>query len=109
MSFINILTGCSNSSIEEAKTFGTKEFNSAEWKKANNTNRSRMIYSFLKNHDITSMSPANIYEMLGESTAYYEYDEFPAYLLETNQGKYIIAFPVDRETKTIRKYILEPE
>ncbi|MBN4080317.1 hypothetical protein JYT31_01500 [Beggiatoa alba] len=109
MFFLQFLSGCENNAIVKAKSFGTKEFDSREWKSSNSSSRSKMIYSFLKKHDIVNMTPSEIYNLLGKSTAYYEYDEFPAYLLQSNQDEYIIAFPIDRKTQKIKKYLFEPE
>jgi len=103
-----MILGCEKNSIEKAKIFGTKEFISSKWIKADTNIKSKMIYSFLKNHDIRNMNNNDIHQLLGKSTAYYEYDEFPAYNLILNGRKYIIAFPVNRDTNKIRKYIFQP-
>lgn len=40
-----------------------------------------MVYSLSENYRFNEMNKDQILALLGESTAYYEYDEFPAYLL----------------------------
>ncbi len=109
--FITLLfmvLGCENKSIEKVKAFGTEEFVSSEWKVSDINIKSKMIYSFLINHNIENMDANEIHQLLGESTAYYEYDEFPAYNVTLNGTKYIIAFPINRETNKIRKYVFVP-
>jgi len=108
--FLFIATlSCENSLLEKAKIFGTKDFISSEWKSSDDTAKSEMIYSFLKNHNINTMASDDVHQLLGESTAYYEYDEFPAYNLILNGTEYVVAFPIDRDTSKIRKYVFEPE
>ena len=74
-----------------------------------------MVFSLLQTYDIENMNVEEIKLLLGESTAYYEYDEFPAYIIgpktvKTEYGDgYLLAFPFDRKTGVIRKYIIFPE
>lgn len=108
--FLLVVTlGCEKNSLDKVKEFGTKKFISSKWKSSDTNIKSEMIYSFLKAHTINNMTKSQIHQFLGESTAYYEYDEFPAYNLISNGAEYIIAFPVDRETNKIRKYVFEPK
>lgn len=109
MSIFYFFTGCSDNPYNEIKLFGDRNFSSSEWKAASSENKSKMLYSFLQNHDVTSYKADDIYNLLGNSTAYYEYDEFPAYEIISDKKKYILAFPVDRETHKIRKYVLTTE
>jgi len=73
-----------------------------------------MVASFLETHNITNMTSQELRSLLGESTAYYEYDEFPAYFVGSENTKsdtgngYLLAFPIDRKTGKIRKYIIKP-
>ena len=97
---------CENSLLEKVKIFGTKDFVSSERKSSDDTAKSEMIYSFLKNHNVNTMTSDEINQLLGESTAYYE---FPAYNLILNGTEYIVAFPVNRDTNKIRKYVFGPE
>jgi hypothetical protein len=100
---------CENNSIEKAKAFGAKEFVSSEWKSSDINTKSEMIYSFLKKHDVSNMYSNDIHQLLGDSTAYYEYDEFPAYNIILNGNEYVIAFPINRKTNKIRKHVFEPK
>lgn len=108
MSIFNLMVGCSSSSFNDAKAFGDTEFSSQSWKSSNNEDKAKMVYSFLTKNNITNLQAADIYNLLGKSTAYYEYDEFPAYLIESSNKEYTLAFPVNRETSKIRKYIIVP-
>ena len=100
--------GCDYNSIEKSKVFGGDKFSSDKWKESSPAERSSMIHSFLISNDITKMNANELYTLLGESTAYYEYDEFPAYSLLLEEAVYIVAFPINRKTGTIRKVIFEP-
>lgn len=69
----------------------------------------------LQKYDVANMKVEELQSLLGESTAYYEYDEFPAYLVgpenigsEYGNG-YLLAFPFDRKTGVISKYIIHPK
>jgi len=110
---INIF-GCSANAIEDIKVLGTSEFSKETWTDASQEDRGKMVFSFLKKHDIKKMKVEEIKSLLGDSTAYYEYDEFPAYLvgpksIKSDYGNgYLLAFPFDRKTGLIRKYIIIP-
>ncbi|VAW87562.1 hypothetical protein MNBD_GAMMA18-2199 [hydrothermal vent metagenome] len=111
---INIF-GCSSNSIEDIKILGTNEFSKEAWNSASQEERGKMVFSLLKSHDVKKMKVEEIKSLLGESTAYYEYDEFPAYLIGSKSIKsdygngYLLAFPFDRKTGLIRKYIIIPK
>ena len=109
LSLLLVTLGCENDSLDKVKIFGIKEFVSSKWKSSDTNIKSEMIYSFLKNNNINNMTKSEIHQLLGESTAYYEYDEFPAYNLISNGTEYIIAFPINRETNKTRKYVFEPK
>jgi hypothetical protein len=84
--FIGLVTmislfGCSSNSIEEIKALGTNEFSKEAWNSATQEERGKMVFSLLNNHDVKKIRVEEIKLLLGESTAYYEYDEFPAYLI----------------------------
>jgi len=110
---MNII-GCSSNSIENIKVLGTNEFTKEAWVNASQEERGEMVFSLLKTHDVKKMKVEEIKSLLGNSTAYYEYDEFPAYLVGSKSIKsdygdgYLLAFPFDRETGLIRKYIIIP-
>jgi len=109
LSLLLVTLGCENNTLEKVKEFGTKEFVSSKWKSSDVNIKSEMIYSFLKSNNINNMTKSEIHQLLGESTAYYEYDEFPAYNLTSNGTEYILAFPINRETNKIKKYVFEPK
>jgi len=109
------LFGCSTSSIEDIKALGTSEFTAEAWTNASQEERGKMVFSLLKKNDIKKMKVEEIISLLGNSTAYYEYDEFPAYLvgqksIKSDYGNgYLLAFPFDRKTGLIRKYVIIPK
>jgi len=113
ITIMNII-GCSSNSIENIKVLGTNEFTKEAWVNASQEERGEMVFSLLKTHDVKKMKVEEIKSLLGNSTAYYEYDEFPAYLVGSKSIKsdygdgYLLAFPFDRETGLIRKYIIIP-
>lgn len=108
------LLGCS-SQDESLKALGTQKFSKQGWKIANQQERGMMLYSFIKTHDVKSMTSKDIVTLLGESTAYYQFDDFPAYLVgpenvqsEAGSG-YLLAFPVSRSTGLVQRYVLQPD
>lgn len=109
------LLGCSSNALEDLKTLGSDDFSEDVWRDASQEERGRMVFSLLYKHDVTKMKVKEIQALLGESTAYYEYDEFPAYLVgakevESEYGDgYLLAFPFDRNTGMISKYVIYPE
>ncbi|WP_370260639.1 hypothetical protein [Limnobacter sp.] len=108
------LVACSNP-VENLKKLGTAPFTHEAWIRASQLERGEMVYSFLNHRDITVLSAADVYQLLGESTAYYEYDEVPAYLVgpnhvESEYGKgYLLAFPVDSHTGLVKKFVIHPQ
>lgn len=114
IAMINIV-GCSSSSIEDIKSLGTSDFTTEAWKNASQEDRGKMVFSLLKKHDIKKIKVEEIKSLLGNSTAYYEYDEFPAYLVGPKSIKsdygdgYLLAFPFDRKTGLIREYVIIPK
>ncbi len=106
---------CSNDSLEKLKTLGTDEFTIDNWASADQEERGKMVYSFIKKHDMHKMVPSDIKNLLGPSTAYYNYDEFPAYLIgpkniKTEYGNgYLFALPIDRKTGKIKTFVIFPE
>ncbi len=107
--------GCSSDSLEDLKMLGNNNFSAETWKNSSQEERGTMVFSFLQQHDVTSMKVEDVQSLLGESTAYYEYDEFPAYLvgskeIESEYGRgYLLAFPFDRETGIVRQYVILPK
>lgn len=93
---------------------GNDEFSKEKWSTASQRQRGKMVASFIDSHEVTSMTASELRSLLGESTAYYEYDEFPAYFIgsksteEDDNNSYVFAFPIDRKTGRIRKYVIEP-
>lgn len=111
---IILISGCGADNMTGLLVLGNDEFTKEKWNAASQVERGRMVASFLKGHDITNMTTQELRSLLGESTAYYEYDEFPAYFIDPenmesdNGSGYLLAFPIDRKTGKIRKYIIEP-
>jgi hypothetical protein len=109
------IVGCFSNSLEDLKVLGDDGFSKEVWRDASQEERGRMVFSLLHKHDVTKMKVEEVQALLGESTAYYEYDEFPAYLVgpkdvESEYGKgYLLAFPFERTTGVVSKYVIYPE
>ena len=73
-----IVISCSNASLEKLKASGSDEFTKDKWASASQEERGKIVYSFIVNHDIHKKAARDIKNILGPSTAYYNYDEFPA-------------------------------
>jgi hypothetical protein len=107
------LAACSQSP-DNLKQLGTKPFSTDAWASANQVERGEMVYSFISGRKIEKMTANEVINELGEPTAYYEYDEFPAYrvganTVESEYGKgYVLAFPIDRDSGLVRKWVLVP-
>jgi len=99
--------GCNNNSkIEFLKSFGTENFNKDKWHSGTELQRAKMIYNYVDNNKpITQINLDELRQSLGNNTAYYRYDSFPAYYISTNYKseiqKYIIAFVIDHKTRKV--------
>lgn len=108
------ITSCFSGSVEDLKILGTDKFSTTIWLDASQEERGKMVYSFFKTNDIYSMTAQDIKKLLGKPTGYYNYDEFPAYMVgdksvQSNYGSgYILAFPIDRDTELISRYVIIP-
>jgi len=110
------VVGCSQDlvSLDELRLLGTKEFSTEGWMNGSQKERGEMVYSLIKGNDITKLKASDIKVLLGDFTAYYEYDEFPAYIvgstnIESEYEKgYLLAFPIDRESRLVTQYIIIP-
>lgn len=109
------LFGCSSDSQEDLKILGTNNFSKEAWMSSSQEERGTMVFSLLQKHNVKNMKVEDVQSLLGKSTAYYEYDEFPAYLvgskeIESEYGRgYLLAFPFDRKTGKISQYIILPK
>lgn len=108
------LLGCS-SAVDDLKKLGDQPFTEESWSSATKEARAEMVYSFVTERDLEKLTAEDIIRLLGEPNAYYEYDEFPAYLvgpdsIQSEYGEgYLLAFPVDRETGFVKKFVLQPK
>lgn len=110
-----VLSGCSADSVEaQAKKLGTREFTAQAWKAATQEERGQMIASFLAKYKATELTAAQVRSLLGPSTGYYDYDEYPAYLVgpatvrsEYGNG-YLWVFRTDKDNGKVRQVILVP-
>jgi hypothetical protein len=108
------ICSCSSSNDMNLQKLGTVEFSKETWAMASQEARGAMVYSLSESYTFNEMSKDQILALLGESTAYYEYDEFPAYFvgsksIESEYGNgYLLAFPLDRETGLIREVVIIP-
>lgn len=105
------LTACSSNDAKimvQLKSFGTEPFSIQRWRHANNTQRASMLFSFMNEHDIKNMNAKGIIGYLGEPNGYYEYDEFPAYIVEHDNQNYLVAFVVNRKNRNIGNVVIKP-
>ncbi|MFC5548642.1 hypothetical protein [Massilia aerilata] len=112
---IAVLSGCSGESIEkQAKKLGTREFTAQAWRGGTQEERGQMIASFLGKHVVTELTGKQVKDLLGPSTGYYDYDEYPAYLVgpgtvRTEYGSsYLWVFMTDKNSGKVREVILVP-
>jgi len=110
------LFGCSPPPVsEQARRLGTQAFSQASWATASPEKRGEMVSSFLSQHDLKSLTAGDIKTLLGVPTAYYDYDENPAYLVgpstvESGYGKvYLLAFMADKASGKMVAVKLIPE
>jgi hypothetical protein len=74
-----------------------------------------MVASLLAKHTATSLTAKQVINLLGAPTSYYEYDEYPAYMvgpksIESDYGKgYVLAFVTDKDTGKVVKVLFIPE
>jgi hypothetical protein len=111
-----ILFGCAGKSIEDqAKMLGSREFTVESWATGTQEQRGEMVASLLAKHTATSLTAKQVIKLLGAPTSYYEYDEYPAYMIgpksiESDYGKgYVLAFVTDKSTGKVVKVLLIPE
>ncbi len=110
------LFACSLSSVtEQAKLLGTTTFTKKAWAVGSQEQKGEMVYSFLSQHEIKSLSARRVEELLGTPNAYYDYDENLAYLVgprsvESVYGKgYLLAFIPDKTSGKINAVKIIPE
>ncbi len=111
---IILIAGCETDNMTNLHTLGNDEFTKEKWRSASQSERGKIAASFLETYEVTNMDVQELRSLLGQSTAYYEYDEFPAYLIgpenkgNNNENSTVLAFPIDRKTGKISSYIAEP-
>jgi hypothetical protein len=113
---ILLLSSCNNpsSKIDGLKKFGTERFNKEQWKNGDPVVRGTMIYDYLNTRiPLTTMSLKEILDDLGENTAYYEYDTFPAYAIgkpiKGDRNTSVIAFIIDHDTGNVKDIQIDPK
>lgn len=111
--FLSLLM-CSCSDTMDLKKLGSVEFSKEVWAQGSQETRGQMVYSLSKRYTFKGMNNSQVIAILGESKAYYEYDEFLAYLVgpkditsEFGEG-YVLAFPIDRDSGLIRGLVISP-
>jgi hypothetical protein len=111
-----LFCACSDRALyERTKVLGEREFTHSAWMNSDQVGRGAMLSSFLKKHKPEELTRKEIEALLGPPTAYYDYDEFPAYLvgptsIESSYGKgYVIAFITDRKTGYVSRVEMVPE
>ncbi|MEZ5479073.1 MAG: hypothetical protein R3E95_16800 [Thiolinea sp.] len=109
-----LIGGCGSGYSDELESLGATPFSIDTWKNAGKEDRATMLHSFMIQYNVVGMSPEELKELLGESTAYYDYDNIPAYLVGPNNihseygNGYLLAFPLDHSTGLIKSYIIIP-
>lgn len=114
--FASLCSGCVSDSIgQQAKRLGTDPFDEKIWSTAPQEDRARMVASFLEMHDPRQLTTEQVRRLLGPNTAYYEYDENPAYLIgpksvvsDYGHG-YLLAFVADKATGKVAKIVIIPK
>lgn len=93
------LASC-NSEIGELKTEyhdiivrdGTEDFNKKRWAKANEEQRGKMLASLLRHHKFIEKTNADVYQILGDRTCYWESEEMPCYWVILEGEWYLLGF-----------------
>jgi hypothetical protein len=101
-----LLSGCSADSVEaQAKKLGAREFTTQAWTGGTQEERGQMIASFLAKYKAGELTGKQVRALLGPSTGYYDYDEYPAYLVGNG---YLWVFITDKDNDKVRRVILVP-
>jgi len=102
-------------SLQEFKKLGSTKFTAQSWKGASQEERASMVYDLLQNNSPIGKSRNNVLALLGEPTSYYDYDEFPAYVVgpktitsEYAKG-YVLAFIVNSSSGIVEDFEFVPK
>lgn len=114
--FMFSLFGCGGKSVEDqARALGSREFTVAGWAAGSQEQRGEMVASLLAKHAPDSLTVKDVTSLLGAPTSYYEYDEYPAYMvgpksIQSDYGRgYVLAFVTDKATGKVIKVLFIPE
>jgi len=97
-----VLLGCSPSVTEQAKLLGTNPFTKQAWSAAGKLERGEMVWSFLSQYDIKTLTRRRVIELLGQPVCYSGCDADPTYCIGPDTvrnvwGKgYLLVFISDR-------------
>ena len=101
--------------IEKFVILGTEKFSSEKWKTSNQEQRALMVHDLLKNNNLLGKTRQDIIALLGKPTSYFDYDEFPAYVVgpksitsEYAKG-YVLAFITEKSTGLVKNYEIVPK
>lgn len=107
--------GCWLNSVEnQARKLGQREFTPAAWSSATQMQRAEMTASFLEQYDTRGFTRKDIEALLGEQTAYYNYDSNLAYVVgpdtvQSMYGKgYLLVFEGDKDDGRIESVFFVP-
>ena len=110
-----ILSACSGSSVEkQAASLGSKEFTAQAWASARQEGRGEMVASLLAKHHFAGTPAKDVKALLGPPTAYYDYDENPAYLVGPKSVKspygdgYLLVFVTDKNKGLVTEVKILP-
>lgn len=115
LSMVTTLSACSAESVEsQAKKLGVRDFTVQAWTAGTQEQRAQMIASFLAKYKATDLTGKQVRTLLGPSTGYYDYDEYPAYLVgpaavKSGYGNgYLWVFITNKSNGRVDRVILVP-
>ena len=113
---VALLFACSREPITmQAKRLGTEQFSKSAWAQADQLQRGSMVYSFLAQHPVESLTTTRVQTLLGKPTGYFDHDENPAYFVgpssvDSLYGKgYLLAFITNKKSGQVVDIKLLPE
>ena len=107
--------GCTRTPVEEqVRALGNRDFAPDTWAVAKPVEREQMLASFFAKHSANRLTTRQVKQLLGEPTAYYDYDENLAYFIgpATVESKYgkerMLVFITNKRTGAVEEVELVP-
>jgi hypothetical protein len=94
---------------------GIGEFSKEAWSVASQEERGKMVFSFLSQNNLESLTPGRVKELLGNPTGYYDNEGNVAYFvgpdtITSEYGKgYLLVFFPSRDSGNIASVKIIPE